>query len=167
MTLKKDKASKTLGAIKHILKQAPQKGRLLVYSSLCCTILEYADNVWDPTLAKKIESLEMLQHSAVQFIARLRRRENVTAACSELGLQPLKQRRKNHRLSLLIKILQDEERHSTLSVAYDKITGDRQKVTMTTRSAAHGKITSVYATSHAYHGSFLPKTIKDIRENTD
>ena len=167
MTLKKDKASKTLGAIKHILKQAPQKGWLLVYSSLCCTILEYADNVWDPTLAKEIESLEMLQHSAVQFIARLRRRENVTAACSELGLQPLKQRRKNHRLSLLIKILQDEERHSTLSVAYDKITGDRQKVTMTTRSAARGKITSVYAASHAYHGSFLPWTIKDTRGNTD
>ena len=126
MTLKKDKASKTLGAIKHILKQAPQKGRLLVYSSLCCTILEYAYNVWDPTLAKNIESLEMLQHRAVRFIARLRGRESVMEACSKLGIQTLKQRRRNHKLFLLVKVLQDEERHSTLSIAYDEIAGDRQ-----------------------------------------
>ena len=122
MTLKKDKASKTLGAIKHILKQAPQKGWLLVYSSLCCTILEYADNVWDPILAKEIDYPEMLQYRAVRYIAKLREMESVMEACSELGRQPLKQRRKNHRLSFLMKIFQDEKRHSTLLVAYDEIT---------------------------------------------
>ena len=143
MGLKNDKALKTLGAIKHILKQAPQEGRLLAYTSLCRPILEYADTVWDPTLAKEIESMEMLQHRAVQLIARLRGRESVTEACS-------KQKRRNHRLSLLMKILQDEKRYLTLSVAYDEITGDHQKVTMTTRSAARGEITSVYAASHVY-----------------
>ena len=45
MALKKDKALKTLGAITHILKQAPQEGRLLAYTSLCRPILEYADTV--------------------------------------------------------------------------------------------------------------------------
>ena len=39
MALKNDKASKTLGANKHILKQAPQEGRLLAYTSLCRPIL--------------------------------------------------------------------------------------------------------------------------------
>ena len=73
MALKKNIASKTLGAVKHILKQAPQKIRLLAYTSLCRPILEYADTVWDPTLAKEIESLEMLQHRTVRFIARLRK----------------------------------------------------------------------------------------------
>ena len=43
MTLKKDKASKTQRAIKHILKQAPQASRLPVYTSLCHPILENAD----------------------------------------------------------------------------------------------------------------------------
>ena len=67
-----------------------------------------------------------------------------------------------------MKILQDVERHSTLSVAYDEITGDRIKVTMTTRSAARGEITSVYMASHdVYHDSFLPRTIRDTRGNTD
>ena len=48
-----------------------------------------------------------------------------------------------------------------------KITGDRQKVTMTTRSAASGEMTSVYVASHVYHGtsSFLPRTIRDTRGN--
>ena len=54
MALKKDIALKTLEAIKHILKQAPQKGRLLADTSLCRPILEYADTVWDPALAKKL-----------------------------------------------------------------------------------------------------------------
>ena len=93
----------------------------------------------------------------------IERTESVIEACSELSLQ----RRRHHRLSLLMKILKDEELHSTLSVAYDEITGDRQKVTMTTRSVARGEITSVYAESHVCHGSFLPKTIRDTRGNTD
>ena len=105
----------------------------------------------------------MLQHRAVQFIAKLSGPE---CHGSELGLQPFKQRRRNHRLSLLMRILQDEKRRSTLSVAYDEITGDHQKVTMTTRSSARWEITSVYAASYVYHGSFLPRTITDIRGNT-
>ena len=104
MALTKDKALKTLGAIKHILKRAPQEGRLLACPSLCRPILEYADTV-KPNI---------------------RGGESVTEACSELGLQPLKQRRRNHRLSLVMKVLQDEERHLTLSVASDEITGDHQ-----------------------------------------
>jgi len=60
ITLKKEKVSKILGAIKHILHEAPREGRLLAYTSLCRPILESADAVWDSTIAKDIESLEML-----------------------------------------------------------------------------------------------------------
>jgi len=69
--LKKDKASKFLGASKHVL---------LAYTSLCHPILKYADTMWEPTVAKDMESLEILQHSAVRFIAGLKRRESVTEA---------------------------------------------------------------------------------------
>ena len=41
MALKKDKASKTLGAIKHNLKQAPKEGRFLAYTSLKSDIRRY------------------------------------------------------------------------------------------------------------------------------
>ena len=63
----------------------------------------------------------MQQHRAVRLIAMLRERESVTEVCSELGLQLLEQRRRNHRLSLLFKLIQDEERHLKLLVAYDEI----------------------------------------------
>ena len=67
-----------------------------------------------------------------------------------------------------MKILQNEERHSTLLVAYDEITGDRQKVTMTTRS-------SVYAVSHVYYtmvASYqepleIPEDILINKQNTE
>ena len=40
-----DKALKTQRAIKHILKQTSQEGRLLAYTSLCRPVLEYVDTV--------------------------------------------------------------------------------------------------------------------------
>jgi len=67
--LKKDKASKILETIKHVLHEASREGKLLAYTNLCRPILEYTDTVWDLTLAKDIESLEMLQRRAVRFIA--------------------------------------------------------------------------------------------------
>ena len=42
-----------------------------------------------------------------------------------------------------------------------------KKVTMTTRSAVRGEMKSVYAASHVYHGSFLPRTIRNTRGNAE
>jgi len=75
ITLEKDKASKILGAIKHVLCEAPREGKLLSYTSLLYPI--HAGTVWDPTSAKEIESLEMLQHRVVRFIAGIKERESV------------------------------------------------------------------------------------------
>ena len=54
------------------------------------------------------------------------------------------------------------ETRSTLS-AYNEIVNGRNQMSMTTRAAARGEPTSVYAKSHAYYNSFLPKTIRDRR----
>ena len=164
--LKRDSASRALGSIKHILYNAPKKSRLLAYTSLCRPILEYADTVWDPMLNKDIESIEMIQHRAVRFISCLKGRESVTEASSELGLQTLQNRRRNHRLTLLMKILQEEERHSSLALAYDEVSNDKQNMTMKTRSATRGKLNSVYASTKVYYGSFLPRTIRDTKGTT-
>ena len=45
MALKKDKALKTLGAITHILKQAPQEGVTGLHQLVSPNTLEYADTV--------------------------------------------------------------------------------------------------------------------------
>ena len=65
-----------------------------------------------------------------------------------------------------MKILQEEEQHSSLALAYDEVSNDKQNMTMKTRSATRGKLNSVYASTKVYYGSFLPRTIRDTKGTT-
>ena len=71
-----------------------------------------------------------------------------------LGLVPLADRRKNHRVSLLMRILQDDQHHGTLSSGYDEIVNDRASSTMVTRAASCGEPISLGSSTKNYHGSF-------------
>ena len=128
------------------------------------TNLEYADVVWDPVCKQTINSLEKVQTDAVKFIANLRGRTSVTEARERLGLELLAKRRKKHRLSLLSKILSNENKHSALLSDYDEISQDRVEYTITTITT-RGELNSISATSKDYHNSFvLPRTVRDIRQ---
>ena len=157
-------ARKLLGAIKFMPHGASIEGKTPAYTSLCRPILEYAHVVWDPVCKQAINSLEKVQTDAVKFIANLRGRTSITEARERLGLELLSKRRRNHRLSLLNKILSNESKHSALASAYDEISQDRVDYTMTTRSQTRGELNSISATSKNYHNSFLPRTIRDIRQ---
>ena len=105
----------------------------------------------------------MVKNRAVRFISRLKGRDSVSEAQCELGLQTLQEQRKNHRLTLLTRILQAENTHSAFSPAYEELVDDHI-VTMTTRTATRGELTSISANSRCYHQSFLPRrTIHKIR----
>jgi len=119
------KASRVLGAIKFALYDAPKNGKLLAYTSLCRLLLEYADTLRDPYLKTIIHDIEMVQNRAARFISDLKGQESVSDARCELGLLPLQARRKNHRLTLLTRILQSEATHSTLSSDYDEVVENR------------------------------------------
>jgi len=58
-------------------------------------------------------------------------------------------------------ILSDEERHETLSSAYDELLNSNQSIN--TRSAKRGEPTSISASSQTFHNSFLPRSIRDLR----
>lgn len=163
IVLKSQKASRVLGAIKFALHDAPKNGKLLAYTSLCRPLLEYADTLWDPYLKTTIHDIEMVQNRAVRFISGLKGRESVSDARCELGLLPLQARRKNHRLTLLTRILQSEATHSTLSSDYDEVVENRSLMSVTTRSATQGLPNSISSRSSCYHQSFLPRTIRDMR----
>ena len=53
-----------------------------------------------------------------------RGRTSITEARERLGLELLAKRRRNHRLSLLNKILSNESKHSALASACDEISQD-------------------------------------------
>ena len=92
--------------------------------------MEYADTLWDPTDKRSIDSLEKTQSKAVRFISNLKGRGSVTEAKALLGLIPLAGQRKNHRVSLLMRILQDDQDYGTLSSGYDEIVNDRVSSTI-------------------------------------
>jgi len=156
-------ANRVLGSIKYTLHDAPEHAKLLAYLSLCRPVLEYSDVLWDPADKASCQKLELVQNKAIRFVKNIKGRSGVTDGRNSLGLQTLEQRRKNHRLSLLMKILSDEEKHNTLSSAYEEITNCRLATTMTTRAAERGEPTSVYASTQAYHNSFLPRSIRDLK----
>ena len=68
------------------LYDAPRQVRLQDYTSLCRLILEYADAVWDPSLKKTINDIEMVQNRDVRIISRFKGRDSVSEARCELGL---------------------------------------------------------------------------------
>jgi len=80
----------------------------------------------------------MAQNHAMRSISDLKRRESVSDARCKLGLPPLQARPKNHRLTLLTRILQSEATHSTLSSDYDEVVENRSLMSVTTRSATQG-----------------------------
>ena len=144
------------------MNDAPKEAKLLAYTSLCRPILEYADVVWDPLARSKIHDIELIQNSAVHLISNLKgRTDRVSEARNQLQLQSLEEKRKN-RLCFLTQILQSEDQHRALSTAYDEIAKDRQLVTVTTRSAARGEPISICTKKSGFHGSFLPRTIREM-----
>ena len=151
-----------LSSVQYELDQ--KKSKLLAYyTSLCRPIMEYADTLWDPTDKRTVDFLEKIQSKAVRFIRNPKGRESVTEAKALLGLVPLVDRRKNHRVSLLMRILQDDQHQGTLSSGYDEIVSDRASSTMVTRAASRGELTSIGSSTTHYHGSFLSRTIRDMK----
>ena len=103
---------------------------------------------------------------AVRFIKNLKGRDSVTAAREDLQLLPLTDRRKNHRISLLMRILSDEGRHSALASAYEELVKTQPQRGVTTRASARGEPSSFHSSSTVHHNSFLPKTIRDLKLGT-
>ena len=120
-----------LGIIKRALYWASTNAKLLAYKTL--PQLEYAAATWDPSSKKGISDTEQLQDQAVRLIAGIKGRNGVEDAKTRLGLIPLRKRRRDQRLRLLMRILAKEEHHSSLSESYNEIM-KQPATTMTTLS---------------------------------
>ena len=99
------KASQGLGFVRRTLPGAPYKYRDTAYQSLVRPNLEYAASVWDPSLVGDTNKLEMVQRRSARWARGQYGIVSVTAVLKDLGWADLADRRRNQRLILFYKIV--------------------------------------------------------------
>ncbi|KAK6169191.1 hypothetical protein SNE40_020289 [Patella caerulea] len=103
------KANKTLGFLRRNLNISSIKVKENAYKSLVRPLVEYASSVWDPYQQKDIYRLEMIQRRAARYVSnRFGNRSSVDHMLNHLNWRSLEQRRKDARLTLLYKIVNDK-----------------------------------------------------------
>lgn len=146
-------ANRTLGVIKHNLKQAPSHIRKLAYLTLIRPKIEYASAIWDPSQEYIMRDIESLQNRAVRFIfSDYSPYASVTALKNRAELASLSLRRRHARLTLFHKLyhherLRDDFFHSP---------------TVTFPRRDHScKVKRITCHSFTFANSFIPRTIID------
>ena len=118
--------------------------------------LEYASAVWDPYSQKDIDKLEKVQRRGARFV--LNRYRNTSSVCEmidTLGWQPLEERRRNARLSMLYKTLKGPFKYQG-SQHFSKIKNQTQTSTSKTQNVRP------IDPPPPKNSSFLPHFIFDI-----
>ncbi len=99
------RANQRLGFLRRSLRGAPYKMREMAFQALVRSTLEYGGAIWDPTTAKEVSRLEMVQHRGARWVRGARGVLSVTALLKDLGWASLADRRRNQRLTLFYKLL--------------------------------------------------------------
>ena len=103
------KANRTLGFLRRNLKIGSKQTKQRAYKQLVRPTLEYACPVWDPHKQVEIDLLEKTQRRAARFVTnRHRNTSSVTDMLSSLQWPTLRERRRQTRLTLMYKVLNEE-----------------------------------------------------------
>ena len=146
------KANARLSFIKRNLKDCPQKLKEIAYFSLVRSFVDYASAVWDPHQKFNQVKLEMVQRRAARFVkSRYKRTDSVTAMLDELGWPILSKRRKDARLILFYKII-----NNLAQVPHEHIL---TKAYEGTRKKNNHKFRHIAVNTSQYRQSFFPKTV--------
>ena len=93
---------------RHLARTAnilPQKSKRLLYDSLLCPHLNYADIVWDGCLKRDQVSLQRVHNFAARIVAGSERRAPSSTVLRGLGMMPLTEKRKVHQAVFIHKVL--------------------------------------------------------------
>lgn len=143
-------ANRMLGYLRRNFARASSSLKLLLYTTLIRSKLEYAASVWDPSQENLINSLEMVQNNSVRFIlSNYNRTASISSMKSSLSLPSLASRRKAFRLSLFHKLFYHSHLHDELILPPQYISS---------RFDHANKVGIPSARTNAFFQSFLPRT---------
>ena len=149
-----NKANSTLGFFRRNLKNCDKSFKETAYISLVRSVLDYSSTVWDPHLNKDITRIENIQRRAARFMfSDYKQTSSVTSMMDELGWKPLHERRREQRLTLLFKIVND-----LVAIPADQHIRYNNR-TSRNRHSKQLKVES--SNSDIYKNSFFPRTIID------
>ena len=127
------------------------------YKQIILPMLDYCSSIWDPYHHNAINQIEMIQHRAARFVTnkpwRRDRRDSITAILHELNWPTLQDRRKNNRLMLFFKLV-----NNLLVVPHHYLPLPSFPVT---RANHQLKFSHYQARTETYRNSFFPKTTID------
>ena len=154
------KANSTLGFIRRNLRNVNSSFKQTAYISLVRSVLEYSCSVWDPHLEKDISRIEGIQRKAARFVkSDYSSYNSVTDMMTDLKWKPLQQRRREHRLTLLYKII-----NNLIAIPPEELIHYNPR----TYRHKHSKQIIVKSPNvNCYKYSFLPRTIIDWNNLTE
>ena len=148
------KANRALGFVRRNLKPCSRRIKNLAYVTLVRPILEYGSAIWDPYTQLLIDKLESVQRRAVRFIMNdYSRFHSVSDMMSELGIEPLRFRRRIARLTNFHKA-----RGGHLAIPVHQLL---RPVTRFSRHTNKNSYIQISAKKDCYLNSFVPLTIRD------
>ena len=99
------KASQRLGFLKRSLRDSPYKLRELAFEALVRSTLDYSGAIWDSTVDKEILKVERVQNRGARWVRGARGIISITALLKDIGWVSVATRRRNQRLCLFYKLL--------------------------------------------------------------
>ena len=156
------KANQTLGFIRRNLKHCNESFKQTAYITLVRSVLEYSCSVWDPHVDKDITKLEKVQRNAARFVkSDYSRHSSVTTMMNDLNWKPLQTRRRENRLVLLYKIVNNlvaipPDKHLAFKTSKYNLRQNHSKQIVTKESDVN-----------SYKNSFFPRTIIDWNKLSD
>jgi hypothetical protein len=111
------KASATLYMLMRALKKASPKAKRTSYFSICLPLLEYASEVWSPSLAYQIANFERINRKAFRWAYSYKKFDSISKEMERAGWPTLLSRRVSKDKKTLDKILSNQ-----LAVDYARFT---------------------------------------------
>jgi hypothetical protein len=100
-----NKANASLFAIQRSFRNCTRRTKELLYFSLVRSLLEYSSTLWDPHGSELEILLDKIQRRAARFVlSRFQQTDSVTDMLTVLKWEPLKTRRKIHRICCFYKV---------------------------------------------------------------